>query len=284
MNIVYTVEAVRAARRDYACLGLVPTMGFLHAGHMSLVAKAKAECGAVAVSIFVNPTQFAPSEDLDRYPRDVPRDLALLEEAGVDLVFLPEAREIYPDGFQTSIDVGNLARVLEGAARPHHFAGVATVVSKLFNIFQPDRAYFGQKDGQQCAVIRHIVRDLNIPVDIRIGPTIREADGLAMSSRNVYLTPAQREAAPALYRALLQAKHLFEGGERSAALLREGMQTVISAEPDIEIDYVSIAAADTLAELNIVDGPAIAFIAARLGKTRLIDNLHLTPDAGEVLS
>ena len=250
-------------------------MGLLHAGHMSLVDRAQAECGAVAVSIFVNPTQFAPTEDLASYPRNVPGDLAILEAAGVDLAFLPEVAEIYPPHSDTGVIIGALGTMLEGVSRPGHFNGVATVVTKLFNIVQPDRAYFGQKDAQQCAVVRRMVRDLNQPVQIVTGATLREADGLAMSSRNVNLTPEQRQVAPVVYRALSEARRAFDDGERRADVLRAVMRAAIAAEPSAELDYVSVADADTLAELTIVPASALALLAVRVGRTRLIDNIQL---------
>jgi pantoate--beta-alanine ligase len=275
MRVLHTVAEMRAARTSAGELGLVPTMGYLHAGHLSLVARAKAECAAVAASIFVNPTQFGANEDLSRYPRDVPRDLELLEAAGVDLVFLPDAATIYPDGFDTSIEVGGVTDVLEGAIRPGHFAGVATVVAKLFNIIQPTRAYFGQKDAQQSVVIRKLVRDLDMPVEVIVAPTVREPDGLAFSSRNSYLTPGQRAAAPVIYRALSEARRLFEAGERDAEALRHAMRGVIGAAADANIDYVSVADPLTLRELIHVEQQALASTAVRFGTTRLIDNLLL---------
>ncbi len=278
MKVIHTVAEMRAARAGVADLGLVPTMGYLHDGHLSLVARAKAESAAVAVSIFVNPTQFGPSEDLSRYPRDVPRDLGLLEAAGVDLVFVPDAAEMYPPGFGTTIEVGRVTEVLEGAVRPGHFAGVATVVTKLFNIVQPTRAYFGQKDAQQSVVIRKLVRDLDLPVEVIVAPTVREADGLALSSRNSYLTPEQRAAAPAICRALSEARRCFNAGEREAEALREAMRRTIGAEPLMLIDYVSVADPLTLRELATVEGQALASMAVRLGTTRLIDNLVLGGD------
>ncbi|MDB5461621.1 MAG: pantoate--beta-alanine ligase [Phenylobacterium sp.] len=279
MQVLQTIAQMRAARPGAGDLGLVPTMGYLHAGHLSLVERAKAECGAVAVSIFVNPTQFGPGEDLSRYPRDLPRDLGMLEAAGVDLVFAPEPSEIYPPGFATEIRVGGVTDVLEGAVRPGHFAGVATVVAKLFNIVQPTRAYFGQKDAQQSVVIRKLVADLDLPVEIVVAPTVREADGLALSSRNSYLTPEQRAAAPAIFRALTAARVLFEGGERDAEAVRQAMRATIAAEPDMRIDYVSVADPETLRELSTVDRAALASMAVRLGATRLIDNLLLGGEA-----
>jgi len=275
MRVIETVAEFRAARAGVADLGLVPTMGYLHDGHLSLVARAKAECSAVAVSIFVNPTQFGPNEDLARYPRDLPRDLGLLEAAGVDLVFAPQPAEVYPPGFDTVIEVRGVTDLLEGAVRPGHFAGVATVVAKLFNIVQPTRAYFGQKDAQQSVVIRKLVRDLNLPVEVIVAPTVREADGLALSSRNSYLAPDQRAAAPAIYRALSAAKARFEAGERDADALREVMRAVIAAESSMQIDYISVADSETLGELAVAEDRALASLAVRLGATRLIDNLVL---------
>lgn len=272
MQVLSTIVEVRTARSDFGRLGLVPTMGFLHEGHLSLVRKAKGECGAVAVSIFVNPTQFGPNEDFARYPRDMDRDLALLEEAGVDFVFTPQPAEIYPEGFATRIEVGPIAEVLEGAVRPGHFSGVATVVAKLFNIVAPTVAYFGQKDAQQCAVIRQVVRDLNLPVILAIEPTVREDDGLAMSSRNVYLDTDQRQDALVVHRALKAAAGAFDAGETDGDLLRALMQDVLSGQV---VDYVSIADPDTLAEIARVRAGAIVSLAVRFGPTRLIDNLVL---------
>ena len=275
MRVLHTVAEMRSARAGLADLGLVPTMGYLHEGHLSQVRRARAENAAVAVSIFVNPTQFGPNEDLSRYPRDVPRDLGLLEAAGVDVAFVPDAAEMYPPGFDTRIEVGGITDVLEGAVRPGHFAGVATVVAKLFNIIQPTRAYFGQKDAQQSVVIKKLVRDLELPVEVIVAPTVREADGLALSSRNSYLTPEQRASAPAIFRALSAARERFEAGERDAEILREAMRRTIAAEPQMRIDYVSIADPLSLRELAAVEGQALASMAVRLGATRLIDNLIL---------
>ncbi|HEY3949375.1 pantoate--beta-alanine ligase [Phenylobacterium sp.] len=272
MKILKTISQLRMVRAGVGDLGLVPTMGFLHAGHLSLVARARAENPTVAATIFVNPTQFGPNEDLARYPRDMPRDLALLEAAGCDLVFAPEPADIYPAGFDTVVEVRGVTEGLEGAVRPGHFAGVATVVAKLFNIVQPTRAYFGQKDAQQSVVIRKMVRDLNLPVEVVVAPTVREVDGLAMSSRNSYLTPEQRAEAPALFRALSAAKAAYDAGERDAEALRAAMRSELDG---FAVDYVSVADAETLRELNRIDGPALASLAARLGTTRLIDNLPL---------
>ncbi len=276
MEVLETVAAFRQARARYGTLGLVPTMGYLHEGHLSLVRQARAECGAVAVSIFVNPTQFGPNEDFARYPRAMERDLAQLRAAEVDLVFAPSVSEIYPPGFDTYVEVGTVTEPLEGAARPGHFRGVATVVCKLFMITQPTRAYFGQKDAQQCVVVRKMVRDLNMPLEIVVVPTMREPDGLAMSSRNAYLTPEQRQAAPVLYRALCAAQQRYHAGERDAAALRATMQAVLATESLAEPQYVSVANPETLAELAQVgaDG-ALLSMAVRIGSTRLIDNIVL---------
>jgi pantoate--beta-alanine ligase len=256
-------------------VGLVPTMGFLHEGHLALVRQARAENDTVAVSIFVNPTQFGPAEDFAQYPRDMKRDLALLRKAGVDLVFSPSVEEMYPAGFGTSIQVEGITERLEGEFRPGHFRGVATVVIKLFNIVQPDRAYFGQKDAQQLRVIRKMVLDLNLPLEVCAVPTAREQDGLAMSSRNVLLAPAERAAAGVLSRALREAAARYEDGERSGDRLREAMRAVLAEEPLARPDYVSVADADTLLELAEMDRPALLSLAVRIGTTRLIDNVLL---------
>jgi pantoate--beta-alanine ligase len=280
MKTVTTVAAMRAWRRGVAGdVGFVPTMGYLHAGHASLVERARRENAAVVSSVFVNPTQFAPHEDLSRYPRDLARDERLLAEAGCDLLFAPAAGEVYPPGFGTSVDVGPVAEPLEGARRPGHFRGVATVVLKLFGMVQPARAYFGHKDAQQLAVIRRLVRDLDLPVTVIGCPTMRDADGLALSSRNAYLGPAERAAAPVLYRALQAAERLWRAGERDAARLRAQMQTVLAAEPLARVDYASVVDADTFRELERLDGPALLALAVRIGPARLIDNLPLAPPA-----
>ncbi len=278
MQVARTITEARAIRRALpGTWGFVPTMGYLHEGHLSLVRRARAENDHVAVSIFVNPTQFGPHEDYNRYPRDLERDLRLLEPLGVDLVFAPPVEEMYPPGFQTWVVVEEVTRPLEGAARPGHFRGVATVVTKLFNIIQPDRAYFGQKDAQQAVVIRRMVQDLNIPVEIVVCPTVREPDGLAMSSRNTYLSPEERRAATVLFRALQAAKARYEQGERDAERLRAIMREVIQAEPLARLDYVSVADPETLQELSRVEDRALLSLAVYIGKTRLIDNI-LLPD------
>lgn len=280
MQVVRTIAEVRAIRRALpGTWGFVPTMGYLHEGHLSLVRRARAENDHVAVSIFVNPTQFGPHEDYNRYPRDLERDLRLLEPLGVDLVFVPSVEEMYPPGFQTWVIVEEVSQPLEGASRPGHFRGVATVVTKLFHIVQPDRAYFGQKDAQQVVVIRRMVQDLNIPVEIVVCPTVREPDGLAMSSRNTYLNPEERRAATVLFRALQAAKARYEQGERDAERLREAMREVIQAEPLARLDYVSVADPETLRELSQVEDRALLSLAVYIGKTRLIDNL-LLPEGG----
>jgi pantoate--beta-alanine ligase len=248
-------------------------MGFLHAGHLSLVERAAAENDHVGVSIFVNPTQFGPAEDLTAYPRDIGRDLELLREAGADLVWTPPVEEVYPPGYQTYVAVEEVTKPLEGAARPTHFRGVATVVAKLFNVFQPDRAYFGQKDAQQVVVIRQMARDLDFPLEIVVCPIVREPDGLAMSSRNIYLTPEQRAAAPALYRALCAARDAWRAGEHDASRLRQIMAGVLAAEPLAEVEYVSAADPTTLVELDDAAAGALFSMAVRIGRARLIDNV-----------
>lgn len=276
MRTVSPLSDLRAARLSLkGTVGLVPTMGYLHEGHLSLVRQAKAECDHVIVSIFVNPTQFGPKEDLSKYPRDLERDLELLSSLGVDLVWNPSAEVMYPPGYQTWVEVEALTNPLEGAMRPGHFKGVTTVVAKLFNATQPDKAYFGQKDAQQAAVIRRMAVDLNFPLEVIICPTVREADGLAMSSRNKYLNEAERQAATVLFRALSAAKGLFENGERDAEALRRMMKEVIEAEPLAQMQYVSCADYDSLEELDTVKGKALLSMAVFVGKTRLIDNFVL---------
>ncbi|KPL85920.1 pantoate--beta-alanine ligase [Herpetosiphon geysericola] len=277
MQVVTTIEEVRAARRQWANVGFVPTMGFLHAGHLSLVQQAKAENGVAIVSIFVNPTQFGPNEDFASYPRDTQRDLDLLSEAGCDLVWMPSIETMYPAGFSSYVEVEGVTAPLEGARRPGHFRGVATVVTKLFNVVQPTKAYFGQKDAQQTVVIRQFVRDLALPVQVVIAPTVREADGLALSSRNSYLTPEQRAAAPVLYRALSAAQTAYIEGQADAEAVRQLMLATLNQEPLAQVDYVSIADPQSLQELTTIDQRgALVSLAVRIGKTRLIDNLILS--------
>ena len=276
MMIVSTLDELSAARPLLeGKLGFVPTMGYLHEGHISLARLAKAGCDSVAVSIFVNPTQFGPNEDLSRYPRDLERDLHLLEDAGVDLVWTPTSEIMYPAGFQTWVEVEQMTRPLEGAQRPGHFRGVTTIVAKLFNAVQPAKAYFGQKDAQQAAVIRQMTKDLNFPIQIVVCPTLREPDGLAMSSRNVYLDAEQRKAAAVLYRSLSAAKAAYEQGERDAETLRATMKAALASEPLAQMQYVSCADYDTLRELEKVTGKTLLSMAVFIGKTRLIDNFVL---------
>lgn len=276
MQRVITISELHAARQQLPePVGLVPTMGFLHDGHLSLVRRARGECASVVVSIFVNPTQFGPSEDLDAYPRDLPRDLEMLSTEGVNLVWTPEQGEMYPPGFQTWVTVEEITKPLEGSMRPGHFRGVATVVAKLFISVQPQKAYFGQKDAQQAAVIRRMARDLGFPLEIVVCPTVREPDGLAMSSRNVYLSPQERTAATVLYRALGAARQAFENGERNADRLRQIMAEHLAGEPLARPQYVSCAHPDTLQELSMVTEGALLSMAVYIGKTRLIDNLLL---------
>ena len=276
MKIIETVAEFRQAHAmAKKPLGLVPTMGFLHEGHISLVKRAREDNAGVAVSIFVNPSQFGPNEDFYSYPRDMESDIRKLDEAGVDLVFAPDAAEIYPEGFDTYIDVGSIAERLEGGHRPGHFRGVATVVCKLLTIVRPDRVYFGQKDAQQCLVIKRLSSDLNLGAEVIVCPTVREADGLAMSSRNVNLNSEEREAARVLFKSLQLAEHLFRTGVKDADTLRQHMRDMIEAEPLAKTDYVSVADSDTLRELDEVAGPALVSVAVNIGKTRLIDNIIL---------
>ena len=279
MKVITTVAEARAfcagSGGSGRTLGLVPTMGALHAGHLSLVARAQGENDRTVATIFVNPAQFGENEDLAAYPRTPQHDLGVLESLGVDAVWTPSREEVYPPGFQPFVTVGDGAAPLDGARRPGHFRGVATVVAKLFNVFQPDRAYFGQKDAQQVAVIRRMARDLNFPVEIVICPIVRESDGLAMSSRNAYLSPDERRGAPALFRALEAGRAAFESGERDGAAIRRVVSRVLSTEPVLEEDYVSLADPETLAETLRVEGRSLLSLAARLGRTRLIDNVVL---------
>jgi len=274
MKVVETIDEMRQLRQRLAePVGLVPTMGYLHEGHLSLVRQARLENQSLVVSIFVNPTQFGPQEDFKQYPRDPQRDLALLEKDKTDIVFMPSADEMYPSQFSSWVEVGKVTERLEGASRPGHFRGVATVVAKLFNIVQPNRAYFGQKDAQQAVVIRKMVADLNMNIEIVTLPTVREPDGLAISSRNIYLSPEERQAAVVLYQALCLAQKLWSQGETNAQTIRQQMTDLIQKEPLATIDYVSVADTETLDELDTVKSPALVSLAVRIGKTRLIDNL-----------
>lgn len=265
-------QAVGAARRQGRIVGCVPTMGALHAGHGRLIERARQDCGLVAVTIFVNPTQFGPNEDFTRYPRTLEADLALCREAGADLVFHPAPGAIYPPHFQTTVDVADVSVPLEGTFRPGHFRGVATVVLKLLNIVQPDRAYFGRKDYQQLQVIRRMCRDLDLPVEIVPCETVRESDGLAMSSRNRYLSPDERRRALSLSQSLDMARRHLLAGETDLSALREAMRTPLRAA-DAQVDYATIADPETLTELTAPQPEMVALVAARIGTTRLIDNL-----------
>lgn len=281
MNIYYSVSDARAACRVVRAknkrLGLVPTMGALHEGHLSLVRAAKAQCHSVAVSLFVNPTQFGPTEDLARYPRPFERDRELLEKEGVAILFAPSAEEMYPKGDGTWVMVEGLSERLDGRSRPGHFRGVTTVVSKLFHIVEPDVAFFGQKDAAQSAVIRRMVRDLNFPVEIMVCPIVREPDGLAMSSRNAYLTAEERVRALAVRRSLQRVEDKFRVGERNAARLIGAASEVFAEEPQVRLDYFEIVDPDTLDPVEQVERPTLVAVAAYVGKTRLIDNVVLNP-------
>ena len=273
MRLVTTADEVRRWRRERpGAVGLVPTMGALHAGHLSLVEAARKENERVAVTIFVNPTQFGPHEDFSRYPRDLERDVSLLERAGAHLVFAPAVEVMFPPGAETTVDVGAVARPLEGERRPGHFKGVATVVLKLLGIATPDRAYFGEKDAQQLAVVRRLVRDLDIGVEIRACPIVREADGLALSSRNAYLSPEERRAASVLFRALEKAESLWAAGERSGPRLRRALLETLAAEPLARVDYATVADPETFGEVEVATGPVRLVLAVVFGRTRLIDN------------
>lgn len=266
----------KVRRQQDRTIGLVPTMGALHDGHLSLVREARRMCDVVVVSVFVNPTQFAPGEDFDRYPRDLTHDAALLTDYNVDYIFAPAPEEIYPKNFSTYVTVEGLSDQLEGASRPGHFRGVATVVTVLFNIVRPDFAFFGQKDAQQSMIVRRLVRDLAFDTEIVVLPTVREESGLALSSRNAYLNDEERFAAPALYRALQRAKVLYKDGERNAARIAGVVRATIESEPRARIDYISITDADTLEKLDKLDDRTVLIaVAAQFGKTRLIDNIVL---------
>ena len=279
MKTLRTVAALRAhlepARAHGRTIGLVPTMGAFHAGHISLMERAREATDVVVVSLFVNPTQFGAGEDLAAYPRDEQRDAAIAEQAGVDVLFAPPPAEVYPEGFQTTVRVGQLAEPLEGAQRPGHFDGVATIVTKLLNIVQPDAAFFGQKDAQQALIVRRVVRDLDIPVRIEVCPTVREPDGLALSSRNAYLEPAERERALALRRALDAAEQAVAAGERDSAAVAAAARAAMNPF-GVEPEYLALVAADTLAPVDRIDGEVLVALAARVGRARLIDNTHIT--------
>jgi pantoate--beta-alanine ligase len=274
MRTTDDLSALRTLRASMVgSFGLVPTMGALHAGHKSLVQRARSECEHVGASVFINPSQFSAGEDFGNYPRTLQKDLDLFESLGVDIVYVPTADSMYPPGYQTWIDVETVSAPLEGKCRPGHFRGVATIVAKLLNSFTPDRAYFGQKDAQQAAVLKRMVRDLNFPVDVIVCPTVREPDGLALSSRNVYLNAEERQAAIVLYRALSAAKNEYDRGERNADVLRAIMRSVLGSEPLASEQYVSAADPETLCELQEIDKGVLFSLAIRIGKTRLIDNM-----------
>jgi pantoate--beta-alanine ligase len=276
MKVIETIAEMKQARRELSgAVGLVPTMGYLHEGHLELVRQAKANNPWVVVSIFVNPTQFGPKEDFGAYPRDIPRDLKMLETVKTDFVFIPPVAEMYSPRFSTWVDVEKVTERLEGAARPGHFRGVATVCNKLFNIVAPTRAYFGQKDAQQCVVIKKMVADLNMNLEIVIVPTVREPDGLAMSSRNTYLKPDERKAAVVLYQSLNLAQQMWSQGEKDAEKIRRAMTQHIKRQPLANIDYVSIADAETLEELKEIKPPALVSLVVKIGRPRLLDNIIL---------
>ena len=281
MEIARTVEEarriVRGWKKEGLEIGLVPTMGYLHEGHGSLIAAARKENARVAVSIFVNPTQFGPNEDLARYPRDFGRDSALCEKMGADLIFHPEPEDMY-QGAQAFVDIGLLASTLDGAARPGHFRGVCTVVSKLFNIVQPDRAYFGEKDAQQLAIIKKMAFDLNFGVQVIGCPIVREDDGLAKSSRNTYLNAAERAAAPVLFRAIEHGKSIIKKGMPSQQLA-DAMKAVLAAEPLAQTEYVAVVDAMTMQPVDVIEGAVLVPLAVRVGSTRLIDNFSYAPEA-----
>ncbi|HSW96796.1 MAG TPA: pantoate--beta-alanine ligase [Candidatus Saccharimonadales bacterium] len=275
MQITKTIKEIRTFRNSIqGTVGFVPTMGYLHKGHLSLIQLAKQENDHVIVSIFVNPKQFGPKEDFQTYPRDIKRDVALLRESKVNIIFSPSVDELYPSNYQTYVHVEKITKKLEGKSRPGHFIGVTTVVTKLFNIIQPTRVYFGQKDAQQVIVIKKMVKDLNIPIEVIIGETFREADGLAMSSRNVFLTDKERKEAGIIYKSLCLAKELFENGERNTIKIKNKMKNLIHATSG-KIDYISIADTQTLKELAKIKTEALVSLAIHFGNTRLIDNVYL---------
>jgi len=281
MQTCKTVQEIRdesrTLRQNGKRIGFVPTMGALHEGHLSLVRAAKAQCDAVIVSIFVNPTQFGPSEDFSKYPRTFQRDCELLQKEGVDLIFAPSVEEMYPPEAVTYVTVEGLSEKLCGKSRPGHFRGVATVVCKLFHVVEPNLAFFGQKDAAQVAIVRRMVRDLNLPVEIVVCPIVREPDGLAMSSRNAYLNPQQRQSALLLSRSLRNVRRLFDEGERTASRLTEAGKHAFAEHRSVRLDYFEIVDPDTLAAMQLIERPALIAVAAWVGTTRLIDNLVLRP-------
>lgn len=269
-------KAVKKARRTGLSIGFVPTMGYLHEGHLSLMRQARRDNDVVVVSVFVNPTQFGPSEDLDAYPRDAARDKALMAGENVDLAYFPSVEQLYPEGYATYVNVeGPMSRVLCGKSRPAHFRGVTTIVTKLFHLVAPDRAYFGQKDAQQVAIIQQMVKDLDFDLEVVICPTVREADGLAMSSRNTYLSPQHRADAMALSQSLFEAQDMISKGERRAEAILQRIESNIRAVPDAVIDYIAIVDAQTLSDVSWLDGETLVALAVKLGGTRLIDNIRI---------
>jgi pantoate--beta-alanine ligase len=285
MKTVSSISELRAALKEARSktIGFVPTMGYLHEGHLSLVDQAKEKADVVVMSIFVNPLQFGPNEDLANYPRDIERDSRLAESRGVDILFFPPVKEMYPEGSKTIVTVKDITESMCGASRPGHFDGVATVVTKLFNIVQPDYAFFGMKDAQQVAVITQMVRDLNMSVEVVPCPIVREADGLALSSRNVYLSKEEREQALVLSRSLKKVQEMVEEGERNAASLREAIETTIKQSPLADIDYIEIRSYPELAPLDELRGNCIVALAVRFGRTRLIDNIMLVASQEEAV-
>jgi len=288
MEIIRTIawmkEKAREARQEQRVIGFVPTMGALHAGHLALVERAKRECAPVYASIFLNPTQFGPNEDLSKYPRPLEADIEKLTAAGVDSLFLPDPAEVYPKGYSTYVQVEGLSDRLEGKSRPGHFRGVATVVLKLFETVQPHRAYFGRKDAQQVRIIQQMVKDLNLDVEIVVCPIMRETDGLALSSRNTYLAAAERKAATALYRALEAARREIAAGARDSFELQRAMRKVLESEPQASVNYAEIVDAETFEPVVRVTRPCYALLAVHVGKTRLIDNMLIEPAGEEVVA
>ena len=276
MKTVVTINELREMKEKLKNpVGFIPTMGYLHQGHLALVKKGKSECSSIVVSIFINPTQFNPNEDLSKYPRDIKRDMSMLEDAGVDILWLPTPEIMYPQGYQTWVDVDEVSKPLEGEWRPGHFRGVTTVVAKLFNVVQPQMAYFGQKDAQQAMIIKRMAMDLNFPLEVIICPTIREPDGLAMSSRNSYLSQEERKAAGIIFRSLTAAKDAWENGEKDGTRLCGIVRNILTSEPLVEIQYTACVDPLTLVPVQIINEKALLLIAAYIGKTRLIDNILL---------
>ena len=275
LSSIRTVKKALALLRGKKRIGFVPTMGAFHEGHLSLMRAAKRECDVVVVSLFVNPLQFGPSEDLSRYPRDLARDKKMAESAGVDWLWTPQVHELVPSHLATFVSVEQLSSRWEGASRPGHFRGVATIVTKLFHVVQPDCAYFGQKDYQQETIIKQLVRDLHFDLRLRVLPTVRESDGLAKSSRNVYLPPEDRQAAAVIYRALCEAKAAVKQGERDCRILRNRVESALQEEPRLKVDYIALCHPETLEPVDYVEGTAVLLIAAWVGPVRLIDNLVL---------